>query len=283
MKLLAIIVGLALAVSGEESPVWQDYHEEFGIPEAARIKQAEQAVDFDGARIVGGATSTLGQHPHSAGLIGILPDGRQSLCGAAIVSNTRLLTTAHCWRHGRTVLDGFYVILGSLQLFSGGTRIFTSSVQVHADYNQSTLNNNLAIIETRWIPFDKNINSIKIASGADTFEGRWATASGFGSHGDISNLLPNPLRHVRMQVISNAACAAVYGSRLVVESVLCTATAGGQGICSGDSGGPLDVDTGAERLLIGLAAFHHARGCEAGFPNAFTRVTSFAHWIQERL
>lgn len=65
MKLFVIvfaIVGLALTAAAE--PVNIDYHEDFGIPAATRIKYAEQARDFDGNRVLGGQLSNLGQNPH---------------------------------------------------------------------------------------------------------------------------------------------------------------------------------------------------------------------------
>lgn len=58
------------------------------------------------------------------------------------------------------------------------------------------------------------------------------------------------MRHVTMQVITNQACAQVYGNSAIVASVICTATTGGRGTCQGDSGGPLDVGSGGSRTLV---------------------------------
>lgn len=66
MKLLVFVVGLSLA-SAAKLPYPVDiksYHEKIGIPEFERLKQAEEAQDFDGSRIVGGQISALGAHPH---------------------------------------------------------------------------------------------------------------------------------------------------------------------------------------------------------------------------
>lgn len=56
--LLAIVLGAVLA----EESILLHYHENVGIPEAARIKQEEQAMDFDG-RIVGGSPAAVGTYP----------------------------------------------------------------------------------------------------------------------------------------------------------------------------------------------------------------------------
>ncbi|CAH2208965.1 jg28020 [Pararge aegeria aegeria] len=86
-----------------------------------------------------------------------------------------------------------------------------------------------------------------------------------------------------MQVITNAACAGVYGPNVVIGSVICTATTGGRGTCQGDSGGPLDIGTGANRQQIGVTSFVHSSGCQRGQPAGFVRVTSFNAWIRQRL
>lgn len=45
--------------------------------------------------------------------------------------------------------------------------------------------------------------------------------------------------HVPVQVITNAVCAATYGTLTVRDTTICVATTGGRGTCGGDSGGPL--------------------------------------------
>lgn len=62
MKFLALFC-LVASVAAEES-ILLHYHENVGIALAERIKHAEQATDFDGARIVGGSPAALGAYPH---------------------------------------------------------------------------------------------------------------------------------------------------------------------------------------------------------------------------
>ncbi|XP_046969189.1 collagenase-like [Vanessa cardui] len=283
MKFLLVVVGLALAVAAEEK-IFSDYHEEIGIPEAARIKLAEAAQDFDGSRIVGGQQSSLGAHPHLGGLVITLTDNRQSVCGSSLLTNTRLVTAAHCWRHGSTQARQFTVVLGSVLLFSGGLRVNTNNVQVHASYNQQTLANDVAIIVTGHIGYTNNINRIAIATGSNNYVGTWATAAGFGRTSDTAGISTSQSkRHVNMQVITNAVCANTFGNSVIISSTLCTATTGGQSTCGGDSGGPLAIGSGNSRTLIGITSFGSAAGCSRGFPAGFARVTSFASWINARL
>ena len=46
----------------------------------------------------------------------------------------------------------------------------------------------------------------------------------------------------------------------------------------GDSGGPL-IFNGA---LVGVTSFGAAAGCEAGYADAFSRVSYFREWIKEK-
>ncbi|XP_023947034.1 collagenase-like [Bicyclus anynana] len=285
MKLLLILLGLCLAAAAEELPIWEDYHEEFGIPEAARIRAAEESVDFDGARIVGGTQSNLGQHPHLAGLLIQLVGNRESICGASLISVTRILTAAHCWRHGNNQGTQLTVILGSVRLNFGGTRLTTRNVQMHAQYNMQNLNNDIAIAAINRVTLSNTINTINIATGTNLFVGVWATASGFGRTSNNQPVGPlQVLSHVSMQVITNQVCASSYGTSMIVPSVVCTASAGGRtSVCHGDSGGPLDVGSGANRQLIGVTSFVHRNGCQSGHPSGFMRVSSFVNWIRQRL
>ncbi|XP_047535650.1 collagenase-like [Vanessa atalanta] len=281
MKFLLVVVGLALAVAAEEE-IFSSYHEEIGIPEAARIKLAEEAQDFDGSRITGGQESALGAHPHLGGLVISLTDGRQSVCGSSLLTNNRAVTAAHCWRHGRVQARQFTVVLGSVRLFSGGVRINTNNVQVHGSYNEGTLNNDIAVIIMGHVSFTNNIQRINLASGSNNYVGTWATAAGFGRTADNAGT-SNNLRHVNLQVITNAVCANTFGSSAVISSTLCVATPNGRSTCSGDSGGPLAIGRGSSGTLIGITSFGARAGCTRGFPAAFARVTSFNAWIRARL
>ncbi|CAF4904937.1 unnamed protein product [Pieris macdunnoughi] len=285
MKLFLVVLGVTAALAAPQ-PQFQeivtDYHEQIGIPEAARIKAAEAASDFDGSRIAGGSLANLGQFPYFGGLLVTLTTGGQSVCGSSLVTRNRAVTAAHCWRtsghQGRQIL----VVLGSLQLFSGGNRISSSNVLMHENYNMQTLHNDVAVIVLPNVNTNNVISPISLASGNNAFVGVQAQACGFGRTGDswtggIST--SQRLSHVNLPIISNADCAAVYGSGPVIASTICVSGSNGRSTCGGDSGGPLVVNN----QLIGITSFGAAAGCQRGFPAGFARVTSFNSWISARL
>ncbi|XP_032518865.2 trypsin alpha-3-like [Danaus plexippus] len=276
MKLLLFVVGFAVAVSAY-SPIDTDYHNTYGVPEAARIKQAEESTDFDGSRITGGSSARLGQFPYLGGLLVTLTDGRQSACGSSLISATRAVTAAHCWVTRNARARQVTVVLGTITLFSGGVRVNSNNVRVHGSYNMNTLANDIAIIVLNSVSLNNNIRPIGIASGSNQYVGTWATASGFGRTSDSSSVSSN-LNHVNLQVITNDVCRRTYGST-VIASTICTATPNGRSICQGDSGGPLAVGN----TLIGVTSFSHRQGCTRGHPAGFARVTSFNSWIRSNM
>ncbi|XP_031767798.2 brachyurin-like [Galleria mellonella] len=277
LLLLAALVGSVLA----EGPIRRYYHESVGIPLAAAIKRREEAGDFDGSKIAGGSAAALGDHPHFGGLLISLSWGGTSVCGSTLLSNTRAITAAHCWTDGQQTAREVTIVLGSLLLFSGGTRITSSSVVVHENRN-----NDIAIINLSWVTYTNFIQPASLPTGLadENFVGQLAWAVGFGLTSEGGGISGNQfLSHVQLPVISNGACAAVYGPAVVPSTVLCVSGEDGRNVCPGDSGGPLWLWSGNQRVLIGVSSFGAAAGCERGLPSGFTRITSFVSWIQDRL
>lgn len=282
LVMLLAAVGLALA----NEPVLLYYHENAGIAEAARIKQAESALDFDASRIIGGSPATLGAYPFLVGILITLTSGGTSVCGSSMLSNTRALTAGHCWWDGRNQARQFTLVFGSTRLFSGGTRVSTSRVEVHSGYRPATLSNDVAVISFNHVAYSNAIQRVSLPSGSmlsDTLVGAWVQAAGYGKTSDSAGISSSQVQsHVTLQVLPNAACQQYFGN-MVVGSTLCTDGARGQSTCSGDSGGPLVINRGGQRVLVGVTSFGSSRGCQVGWPAGFARVTSFASWIQARL
>ncbi|XP_038206512.1 collagenase-like [Zerene cesonia] len=285
MKLLVVLGGILAVACAREPTTAFNYHESIGVQEANRIHHAEAAIDFDGARIVGGSQSSLGAHPHLGGLVITLTSGWTSVCGSSLLTNTKAVTAAHCWFDGRSQARQFVVVLGSLTLFSGGTRITTTNVRMHENWNWDTANNDVAIITFSWVGFSNNIQAINLASGSNDYVGTWAVAAGYGRTSDSQSGIPSNTsqRNVSIRVITNAECRNTFGSAIIIASTLCTSGENGRGTCGGDSGGPLYIGSGSGRTLIGITSFGSPRGCQAGLPAGFARVTAFNSWIRSHL
>ena len=80
-----------------------------------------------------------------AGLVIALPSNT-AVCGAILVTNNRLLTAAHCWFDGQNQASLFTVVLGSVTIFTGGTRVQTTDVVMHPNWTPAIVLNDIAVI-----------------------------------------------------------------------------------------------------------------------------------------
>lgn len=87
-------------------------------------------------------------------------------------------------------------------------------------------------------------------------------------------MFPNDLQYVHLKLISRQTCAMYYP---IDDSVFCAKSAYGQGVCFGDSGGPLTVNG----KLVGVANFVHGVGCAQGYPDGFAKVPHYKGWIDK--
>jgi chymotrypsin len=158
--------------------------------------------------------------------------------------------------------------------------VLSANVVNHPQWTPSNLNNDISLINLNTpVGFTAAIAAIAMptrAQAGESFAGVTATVSGFGRTSDASGATSAVVNWVTLPVMTNAACAAVYGGAVVVATTICTSGEGGRGTCGGDSGGPLNF----EGRQIGVVSFGAAAGCQLGFPAGYARVTSFLDFIQ---
>lgn len=268
----------------DSNPVY-GYIKNFGIPLAERIRQAEE---FSNSRIVGGVPAGLGQYPFQAGLLGdIIGLNGVSVCGGSLVSTNRVVTAAHCWFDGVHQAWRLTIVLGTVRLFEGGTRIETSAVVTHPNWSPTLVRNDVAVVYlTNPVAVSDTISPVALPTGNELFEtfaGDRAIAVGFGLTSDGGSLTANQyLSHVNLNIISNTLCSLSF-PLIVQASNICTSGIGGVGTCGGDSGGPLIVQRNNRPILVGITSFGSALGCESALPAAYARVTAYTDFINQNL
>ncbi|KAJ2951558.1 hypothetical protein O0L34_g13707 [Tuta absoluta] len=293
LVLLGFVVLLPVFAEKAEPSIKYGYHDNIGIPLGKEIYEAERAFfekqgGRDVNRVVGGELSSHAAHPYLGGLQIHFPGTTgTSICSTSLLSLNRLTTSAHCWYDGNRQAWQFTVVLGSQFLYFGiGTRINTTEVVMHPEWNPSTLANDVAII---YLPtdviFNRRIQPVALPTGnllQQSFAKWTARAAGYGR---IVDNIPagqgTQVNSVGLEVITVGECQNTFN--IVIDSTICTSGAGGVGVCSGDSGGPLVVTQNGRDVLVGVNSFVASAGCSLGFPSGYARVTSFTNWMLQHM
>jgi len=260
------------AKKGFKLPPTKDFADECGIEGPARSD-----------KIVGGMEAEEHQWPW---IVALFIDDAW-FCGGALISDTHVLTAAHCAE------DAFYfdILAGAhnVRESSEPNRVEITSYNgfTHEDWDSSDLSNDIALIVLpEPITFNDYIKPSCLPSSGDTAdEGEMVTAIGWGRPSDSASSISPVLRMVSdLPVISNAECNAIYG--IVGPGVVCIDTAGGKGTCNGDSGGPLNMKSSAKGAgdkwtQVGVVSFGASAGCEVGYPAGFSRTEYYLDWISD--
>lgn len=237
------------------------------------------------SRIVNGWPANYGQFPHQVRMLARISSTQNSVCGASIISDTYVLTAAHCTSGFTTFELGF----GSIDFNNPSFSLTSQRKMEHRNYNPTNLNNDISLIELpvrlQWTTTVQPVQLPSYSQTTVTFLNRQATVSGFGKTKDENTQVSDRLMYVNVRVIGNSECAAMYGTDIVRTFTLCSRgwDSNKQSTCQGDSGGPLvtyDNDLN-ENIIIGVVSFVSNRGCEAEDPAGFVRVTSYLDWIRQ--
>lgn len=149
----------------------------------------------------------------------------------------------------------------------------------HPNYNKTTTANDVGLLVLKEpFEFNDSIQPIELET-EDVGVNVSAVISGWGSQLGFVGPFPTQLQFIDLTTVSNGYCADVYKNEqfVVSEKVVCTLTTRGEGCCFGDSGGPL-VANGRQ---IGIVSW--SEPCAKGKPDVYTRVSSYATWIQQQI
>lgn len=163
-----------------------------------------------------------------------------------------------------------------------GQQTFTvkdpKDIITHPKYKHSGLFNDIALIRLpKDIEFTKNISVVSMdLNSTASYKNQLTTASGFGRIDDVTGT--NLLWFAVLKVMSNKNCQNHYGS-IITNEKLCTFTGPpAQSTCTGDSGGPLILNS--NKTLIGIASFVGS-SCVKNEPAGFQRINVHKEWIEK--
>lgn len=201
------------------------------------------------------------------------------ICGASILSESVIVTAAHCSVLGDANL--YSVVAGdhNRDVNEGTEQVRdVSSVLVHPEYDDWWITNDIALmVLSEPLQFDDYVQPIKLAKAGHTATGDavtsgWGTTSESGSTAVI-------LQKVTVPIVTDGECRDAYGDEIFDHMLCAGIPEGGKDACQGDSGGPLTAtDLDDERYLAGIVSWGY--GCaRPGFPGVYTEVSYFVDWV----
>uniref|UniRef100_A0A669C9U2 ST14 transmembrane serine protease matriptase n=1 Tax=Oreochromis niloticus TaxID=8128 RepID=A0A669C9U2_ORENI len=235
-------------------------------------------------RIVGGQNAELGEWPWQVSLH-FLTNG--PTCGASIISNTWLLSAAHCFVTSNPANKD----PSSWQSYSGmQNQYIHDNVQFrklkriipHPLYNQMTSDYDIALLElSEPLQFANTIQPICLPDSSHVFPAGmscWVTGWGALREGGQGAQI---LQKALVKIINDSVCDVVTEGQ-VTSRMLCSGyLSGGVDACQGDSGGPLSCfEESGKWFQAGIVSW--GEGCaRRNKPGVYTRVTKLREWIKQ--
>lgn len=225
-------------------------------------------------RIIGGEPARIEQVPY---LVNIRLN-RLFHCGGSLVTSRCVLTAAHCISHhlpNDFVVRGGNTLLSDVENWRTVKRVF-----VPPEYNNRTFDHDVAIMRLNTKLQGVNIKPITIGDFA-LAQGEYVTVSGWGLTRENAVLPSNHMQTVRLHVLEQEQCKAIYGDyRNVTDTMFCASVPGQKDACLADSGGPAV----ARGRLVGVVSWGKGRECgRANSPGVYVRLNMVKKWLMHIL
>ncbi len=234
-------------------------------------------------KITGGTDADISEFPWQ-----VYYKSGDYLCGGSIISENWIITAAHCTKNqmGRNIpVNNMLIKAGVTNPYdeTEGKIYDIKNVIIHENFNTTSLDNDIALLELHE-PIDfENAEAIEIVTVDDADEGAtdpgmMAWITGWGLINVRPEILPQILQKIQLPIVSNETAAQVWGE-LPETNIAAGFLNGNKDACNGDSGGPLIVNFEGKRKLAGLVSYGSEKCNTYG---VYTRVSSYESWIREK-
>ncbi|XP_074850081.1 transmembrane protease serine 11C-like [Carettochelys insculpta] len=231
-------------------------------------------------RVVGGVSSAEpGDWPWQASL----QQNNVHRCGATLVSNTWLVSAAHCFAQSSNP-HVWSVTFGTV-LYPPRIKRYVQAIIMHEKYQYPANNYDIAVVKlSERVEFTNIVHHVCLPDSTQTFPyNSDAVVTGWGALDD-GRPGPNVLREATVKLIDPDTCnrKEVYNG-IITPGMLCAGyLEGGIDACQGDSGGPLVTpDSRGMWYLVGIVSWGH-ECAKPNKPGVYTRVTYYRDWITSK-
>ncbi|CAM4544142.1 unnamed protein product [Caretta caretta] len=229
-------------------------------------------------RITGGISAQVGEWPWQASLqlSGI------HRCGATLISNTWLITAAHCFR-GQQNPSRWTASFGTV-IRPPQSRRSIRNIIIHEKYSDAVQNHNYDIAVVQLSSPVEFTNVIRMVCLPEEFyvfpHNTTCFVTGWGALRNEGSSINN-LRQAEVKIIDTNICnrAEVYNGAIAPGMVCAGYLEGEIDACQGDSGGPLVTeDRRGVWFLVGIVSWGD-ECAKKNKPGVYTRVTYYRDWI----
>ncbi|ENM3927891.1 GlyGly-anchored extracellular serine protease VesA [Vibrio cholerae] len=244
--------------------------------------------------IVNGTNANIASYPSFASLaIYISPYQYSSgtYCGATILNSRYILTAAHCF-YGNSYSMLYTVVVPQLEdesQFPNGNVQFARAAEFYYPDNYIDSSavywpNDIAIIK---LESDLNVSNFVgvLNSSINNSYDVNGTYKAIG-HGYVNGNVTGGTRllETTLTFVPFTTCSAYYGPNLQASQICFTGPQIGlykNSTCSGDSGGPVYLETGSGLVQVGITSFGPSQCGNPALPvtSVFTEVSDYYSWI----
>lgn len=233
------------------------------------------------SRVINGRKTAIGHFPWVVRVMRDVPRAR-SYCTGSLISNTFVLTAAHCVPRSRDP-SAVRVIIGQQCGYTGyreNDTTWRESEVMRVIRNKRYVDhwhvgNDVALLELRIpLPMDHDFMPACL-SDFQLFDNFLVV--GWGNVNNGSRIIHSDcLNEADLDIVPHRTCRWTH-PYANMNYVVC---AGGKksNICNGDSGGPLMTRKFGRIFQAGITSFMR-RGCLSGRPAAFERISPHLPWI----
>ncbi|KYN08333.1 Enteropeptidase [Cyphomyrmex costatus] len=234
------------------------------------------------ARIVGGASSSMGNWPWQ---VALYKDGNYQ-CGGALINDRWVISAGHCFYHAQ---NNYWVArIGATRRGSFRSPheqlLRVDYISLHPDYIDHIFLNDIAVIRLeRAVSFSDYIRPACLPK-APVPSGTVCVITGWGQLYEEGRVFPDTLQEVQIPVMSTEDCrrkTLFLPLYRITSGMLCAGFEnGGKDACLGDSGGPLVCLSPFENRYVLQGITSNGYGCgRRERPGVYTKIYSYISYI----